>query len=578
MNTVPGPTALDSRSYVPLLDGLADAAWLAELTTGTVVAANAAAQVLFAGDAHELPGLSALELASSAEDLSWWEDARAGHLSPLLSDTVVTCADGRVLHVSRSIRPVCLSGTAGSPLAQATHALVALSDRTAEHASELRREELLAELQGTLEATADGILVTDLRGGIRSFNRRFADLWGMPISLLQQRDDAAVQAWMGRSLLNPAAYESRLRALAQATLIAATDRLELVSGQVLERVTRPLFNAGRPTGRVWSFRDLTERLADQQRIESLSLHDPLTGVANRRRLTDVVANAVMEAQRSGGSLALLVVDLDRFRHVNDSLGHEMGDRVLLDVAQRIQGCLRQDDLLARLGGDQFAVVVAPADALAAEATARRVLNVDQAQVLNVDDASATVSLNRALLLRQFRLEPVAVRGGNEAQAAAAELAGLMPANDATVQRSAAASTPAAPHAPAQAQAPAAEPVAPPIAPGAMVIDKPLRSGQQVYARGRDLVVMAMVNPGAEVIADGHIHVYAPLRGKAIAGARGNTEARIFALSMDPELISIAGIYRTSDNPLPTAVLGKPAQVRLMSGPDGDKLVIDPLNP
>lgn len=390
MNTVPGPTALDSRSYVPLLDGLADAAWLAELTTGTVVAANAAAQVLFAGDAHELPGLSALELASSAEDLSWWEDARAGHLSPLLSDTVVTCADGRVLHVSRSIRPVCLSGTAGSPLAQATHALVALSDRTAEHASELRREELLAELQGTLEATADGILVTDLRGGIRSFNRRFADLWGMPISLLQQRDDAAVQAWMGRSLLNPAAYESRLRALAQATLIAATDRLELVSGQVLERVTRPLFNAGRPTGRVWSFRDLTERLADQQRIESLSLHDPLTGVANRRRLTDVVANAVMEAQRSGGSLALLVVDLDRFRHVNDSLGHEMGDRVLLDVAQRIQGCLRQDDLLARLGGDQFAVVVAPADALAAEATARRILNV-VAQPCSLEGAQFTLT-------------------------------------------------------------------------------------------------------------------------------------------------------------------------------------------
>jgi len=89
--------------------------------------------------------------------------------------------------------------------------------------------------------------------------------------------------------------------------------------------------------------------------------------------------------------------------------------------------------------------------------------------------------------------------------------------------------------------------------------------------------MAMVNPGAEVIADGHIHVYAPLRGKAIAGARGNAEARIFALSMDPELISIAGIYRTSENPLPPEVQGKPAQVRLNSGPDGDKLVIDAIS-
>lgn len=184
------------------------------------------------------------------------------------------------------------------------------------------------------------------------------------------------------------------------------------------------------------------------------------------------------------------------------------------------------------------------------------------------------------LLRRFRLRPVALRGGSEAQVAAAELAGLMRADDATVQRSAAATTPAPQAQAQQVQAPVAAPApaAAPVAVGAMVVDKPLRSGQQVYARGRDLVVLAMVNPGAEVIADGHIHVYAPLRGKAIAGARGNAEARIFALSMDPELISIAGIYRTSDNPLPADVLGKTAQVRLMSGPEGDKLVIDPLNP
>lgn len=178
------------------------------------------------------------------------------------------------------------------------------------------------------------------------------------------------------------------------------------------------------------------------------------------------------------------------------------------------------------------------------------------------------------LLRPYRLQPLAVRGGNEAQTAAALLAGLVLANDATVQRGSSASPAAAP----MAEAPAAAPVAPLPAPGALVIDKPLRSGQQVYARGRDLVVMAMVNPGAEVIADGHIHVYAPLRGKAIAGARGNGDARIFALGMDPELISIAGIYRTSETPLPASVLGKVAQVRLVAGPDGEKLVIEPLNP
>ena len=108
---------------------------------------------------------------------------------------------------------------------------------------------------------------------------------------------------------------------------------------------------------------------------------------------------------------------------------------------------------------------------------------------------------------------------------------------------------------------------------ALIVDRPLRSGQQVYARGRDLVVRSRVNPGAEVIADGHIHVYAPLRGKAIAGARGDVEARILTLCLEPELVSIAGVYRTSENPLPDSLHGKPAQIRLAD----DKLVMAPLN-
>ena len=190
--------------------------------------------------------------------------------------------------------------------------------------------------------------------------------------------------------------------------------------------------------------------------------------------------------------------------------------------------------------------------------------------LNVAEANALPDFGALqTLLRQYRLTPLAVRGGTLEQTRLALAAGLTPAPDATVQRAAPAVVPteitATPE-PAMAQ--------PAPTPGALVIDKPLRSGQQVYARGRDLVVMAMVNPGAEVIADGHIHVYAPLRGKAIAGARGNTDARIFALSMAPELMSIAGIYRTSEVALPESVQGKTAQVRLVPGPDGDKLVID----
>ena len=176
------------------------------------------------------------------------------------------------------------------------------------------------------------------------------------------------------------------------------------------------------------------------------------------------------------------------------------------------------------------------------------------------------------LLRQHNVCPIAVKGGTPEQLAAAVQAGLVVAQDVVLHHTAASAPPVAP-----APAPIAE-VAPPPATAlpALVVDKPLRSGQQVYARGRDLVMMAMVNPGAEVIADGHIHVYAPLRGKAIAGARGNGDARIFTLSLEAELISIAGIYRTSDVPLHADVAGKPAMVSLQPGPDGEKLVMEPI--
>lgn len=176
------------------------------------------------------------------------------------------------------------------------------------------------------------------------------------------------------------------------------------------------------------------------------------------------------------------------------------------------------------------------------------------------------------VLRSCHLVPVAVRGANPQWMAAALAVGLVEA------------PPDVHRVRPQAEAPVAQPVVQHTvaevvrevpAMTTMVIDKPLRSGQKIYARGADLVVLAMVNQGAEVVADGNIHVYAPLRGKAMAGARGNVNARIFSLCLEPELISIAGVYRTSEHPLPADVAGKAAQVRLSN--DGlDKLIIESL--
>lgn len=122
-----------------------------------------------------------------------------------------------------------------------------------------------------------------------------------------------------------------------------------------------------------------------------------------------------------------------------------------------------------------------------------------------------------------------------------------------------------------AAAPAPEPAQPPAGGQTLVVDRPLRSGQQVYAKG-DLVVLAPVSHGAEIIAEGNIHIYAPLRGRALAGVHGNHDARIFCTCLEPELISIAGIYRTTENPLPADVLGKAVQIRL----EEEKLMIEPL--
>ena len=203
---------------------------------------------------------------------------------------------------------------------------------------------------------------------------------------------------------------------------------------------------------------------------------------------------------------------------------------------------------------------------------------DQDPVLIDLDALAeqTGSLDFEALLQtlaKHQLRPVAIKTHQAEWLQAAKNVGLVQADDARIRRQAPS---VSVEVPVPAATPTPTPSPAPTAPSlmdAMVLDKPLRSGQQVYAKGRDLIVLAMVNPGAEVLADGHIHIYAPLRGKAIAGARGFTGARIFAQSMDPELISIAGVYRTSENPLSADVRGQAAQVSLQSGPDGDKLRI-----
>ncbi len=176
-----------------------------------------------------------------------------------------------------------------------------------------------------------------------------------------------------------------------------------------------------------------------------------------------------------------------------------------------------------------------------------------------------------VLLMQHGMRPVAVRGGAAEQMAAAMSSGLLEAPEGAR--------------PALREVPAPEvierivektvekivevqlPALPPL-----VIDKPLRSGQQVHAQGRDLIVLALVSFGAEVSADGDIHIYAPLRGRAHAGKSGNTAARIYCHCMQAQVLAIAGVVRTTDVALPDGIVGQAAMVRLA----GEQLVVERL--
>ncbi|MBL8328259.1 MAG: EAL domain-containing protein [Rubrivivax sp.] len=359
---------VQALGWPALLESLPEAAWLVEGRGLTVVAANDRAHALIGKAPGSLLGQSAESLVFTPEDLVYWDEASRGLAGVLHSEATLGLADGRSLHVSRSVRPFA-HGEAGQ-----TYYLVMLTDLSERHAAEDRLEQALSELQATLESTADGILVTDLGGHIRAFNRRFAEIWGLPQQLLDARDDQAVHDWLRRSVEDSDAYERRLRALVNATLASATDTLTLHSRQIIERVTQPLWQRGRPMGRVYAFRDVSDRVAADRRIVELSQTDPLTGLPHRGELSAAVERAVADLHHGGSSFALMLVDLDRFSNINETLGSSRADLVLLEVTRRLRAAMRQGDMIARVGGDQFALLVHHADPAAAEITARRVLD------------------------------------------------------------------------------------------------------------------------------------------------------------------------------------------------------------
>ncbi len=483
---------MSNGQWESLIEGMLEAVILVDPVQLHIIAANRSAHHLLGLEPETLIGTPVVDLAASPEDMYFWEDVAAGLSNNIYSETLLRRADQNVVHVMRRVTLIHLD-------ADTALYVVAIRDHTDQRQVESELEKLIAELRATLESTADGILVTDLDGSIRSYNHLFARLWSLPEELLTQRNDNAVYAWMDNCIVDASHYNERLASIRRSPLLEATDVLVLHSGKVLERVTLPQYARGRPIGRVYSFRDISQKLADQarlqlaskvfeasadaifitnelqeiitvnpsferltqfsepemmglsirdflldqwddnmvaaimfdidehgfwegeiwnrrkdghaylcmislvavqnedgetihiigffkdrtesynakQKIEELAFSDALTGLPNRLLLEERIKQSITHASRQNSEnseFAVLFLDLDNFKQINDSLGHNFGDQVLIEVTERLSKCLRQVDTAARLGGDEFVLLLHQANAAGAEICARRVLD------------------------------------------------------------------------------------------------------------------------------------------------------------------------------------------------------------